>query len=402
MLTKAIRVVFLAGGLILSGCRVEMVADTQRGCVALDGVEDCRDAVALEFGRDDRHVVSSSPREGYRFTHWGRGDNYLFGGSTELSLVMDAAVMGEDLPDRTFFLEPRFAPICRTDYMGDIEVDYPYLDCNGEERTRPYSFTDVSDVEETYTIDILWYIDSNISHIRNGSFKSGEFAQSRIKLLNRVFRQSGVKIKFRTAGIVPVELSIAESPSSLDLLERMRDGRAPFESLLEHKQLHEADLVHALTNWRDGDEFCGHAYLSVIDTDENYQVGVTRCHEDIRTLAHELGHNLGLSHEIGTGNVSLMRYGKAFKGELARTIMSTDPHYDYSVSYFSSPRLTVFSPLNGQRTTIGTSDIDAVTALNKVRMDYARIRPKPAGNGVSVGAMTAEGFTPHRIPKAVH
>ncbi|GAB3275052.1 zinc-dependent metalloprotease family protein [Parahaliea aestuarii] len=367
--------VVIAVLLALAGCRVEIGVDEERGCVEVDNVQHCAD-LALDFRPGDRHAVAARPQRDFQFSHWRRGDRHLFGGSSEPRVVMDSAALGEDLPEGQFQLIPQFVPICNTDYSGHSRATHPYIDCYGDELNSFWSFADLSEVDVVHVVSVLFYVDRSIQEIAAGLLSPEELVRRQVTAVNRMLAQSGVHMKFGIAGVIPITLSPMGGVEPTDrVLNDMRDGSGAYRSLLSNKAVYEADLVHSFIHLSAEAEYCGQAYIGVVDALENYQIGVTACHWDAITLAHELGHNLGLDHELtsASDNLATFPFGRAWTRRGANTIMLSS---GVSLPYFSSPDLFVTNPLTGSSVQIGSSEVDAVRALNKVRLDYARIRPQ--------------------------
>ena len=51
--------------------------------------------------------------------------------------------------------------------------------------------------------------------------------------------------------------------------------------------------------------------------------------------------------------------------------------YASDILYFSTPERRMIDGLSGREYIVGDLDTDAVTAMNLVRLDYARLRPRP-------------------------
>ena len=205
---------------------------------------------------------------------------------------------------------------------------------------------------------------------------------------NAMFANSEAGISFRAVGYRQVDHVVSKLKTTLNL---MADQTAPFQDLEYQRVVAGADLVVFMDGFiNEDDDACGLAYplglglLGDFTSEEarnrysaNYAAGSKGKGEGCGsgTLAHELGHNLGLGHSRVEGKGTFpWSLGHGVKGSFL-TIMSYDTHFPDSVlvPLFSNPRLV---KCEGQPCGVDsaneTSGADSVKSLNAVRFQVAR------------------------------
>lgn len=167
-------------------------------------------------------------------------------------------------------------------------------------------------------------------------------AEHLFNVANDAISDSAIDLDLNLVALVPVEY-----PDSGDLANALDDltfGRHPaLADVASLRNQHQADLVTLLHPYAN-DGRCGIAWVTGFGTDGNlsgaaefgYSVVAASCSD--YTLAHELGHNLGLGHsrreDPGGGSLP---YGVGY---------GVDDHFVTvmaSPSLFSAPRLPRFS-----------------------------------------------------------
>ncbi len=172
-----------------------------------------------------------------------------------------------------------------------------------------------------------------------------------------------------------------------------------------------ADLVHLIA---DVTHVAGEAYLT-----GEYALTCANC--DSSTFAHELGHNMGLSHDRYVERAAILPFSYGYVNQQAfadgapesarwRTIMSyEDQCYDSSLSCnqlmrFSNPNQTYLGDPLGvpgdDRTSAVNGPADAVRMLNLTRHSVAGWRPRASRNQLTIPATLSQARPAVRTSRA--
>ncbi len=218
--------------------------------------------------------------------------------------------------------------------------------------------------EKIHVIDIAFIYSSSFSN-REKLMKNIRTAVLRA---NRIFARSNVNAKLRTVAVQPdykYNISLIEV-GLYKALRLMKD------ILSDVRSDYGADLLYALT---DRVSYCGLAFVRVtnqsqVSAAQNAVGGIyyegdygdSFCLGKSRTLAHEVGHNLGLTHnrEKGLGN-PFVSYGRGYKNKNIDdkdyvTVMGVSSGYLNRVDRFS-----IDSSDKGLQ--VGSSEANASKAL---------------------------------------
>lgn len=154
--------------------------------------------------------------------------------------------------------------------------------------------------------------------------------------LNQILANNELPVTVRVVQVA--EVNYTESATLLtDLTRFATEGDGHMDTVQVQKRRYKADIA-SLFVWSP-DKASGQAYL-VRGTNQN-AYSVTQIQWAVGILAHEIGHNLGCSHDRANASgtpAATYAYGYKFmaQGQSFRTVMAYPP--GMRVSYFSSPK----------------------------------------------------------------
>ena len=298
-----------------------------------------------------------------------------------------------DPPPEVVFKQMSKPDDCLTD-AGGFTGDYTYVTCDGilttDDIDYPYDPTNT----ETAIIDLLAVVDTNLDEeIEQLGLTQQQFVQKEIDYANKSFADSGIYIKLRLVGLKTVTV---QEGNLYRQIKTFAFGRTEFYELDDWQRDAEADIAFLFKKKPEEPIACGVAYYDQKRQEYKYRRGVSHCFQDTvfqdtevtryyeragDTFTHEIGHILGLDHNIESSSVTpifLFSYGYLVPGYDPNlsdewngygTIMS---YSDKGTGRFSDPGAQFVIPETGEAQLLGQSEYkktpsNAVDHLNRVR-----------------------------------
>lgn len=256
-----------------------------------------------------------------------------------------------------------------------VELDQQlFPECGGEiepaletkENAAPAVLDPTATIDSGDRLDILVVYTPAVKNFLGGDAQAQAFSQQAIDATNTTYINSNVRQRVRM--VHSAEYVFTETGNSSADLSSLRSN-ATVQAL---RDTHKADLVAMIAEVGD---VCGIAYLigGPSSSSSGYSLTARSCAVGNLTLSHEMGHNMGSTHnpENGSGGYFPYSYGHYVNGAF-RTVMSyTNPCTSGCVRrpYFSSP--DVF--YNGNATGIHDQR-DNVRSLNGTADNVANYR----------------------------
>ena len=239
------------------------------------------------------------------------------------------------------------------------------------------------------TIDILVVYTPSARAARGGTSAIEALIDLGVSETNQAYANSGAIQRLRL--VHKAEIAYVESGDMLTDLSRLRltaDGH--MDGVHSLRNTYGADLVHLIENSPDS---CGFAYImtNVSASFASSAFGITHytCVSPNYTFAHELGHNMGIHHDIhvtGSSTTGAFAYSRGYVNQAAfasgassskrwRDILAYNDQCTASgffctrVLYFSNPANTLTGDPMGHAATA-----DGVRTLNETRTTIANFR----------------------------
>jgi len=226
-----------------------------------------------------------------------------------------------------------------------------------------------------------------------------------ISLTNQIYRDSDVAITLRPVHHARVDYQASSADMYTVLDQLSSSGHPAFLHVPALRRQFGADLVVMFTPLHTQSDLCGLAnlggyrtmgdMLSFEESDNAYSLVAINCPVS-SALAHEVGHNMGLTHshrENGGGGTLPYATGYGVDGQFV-TVMATPSRFGNAarVARFSDPTARCESLPCGVHHTDAAFGADAVRALNLVKYQVASYMPTrvPSMSARKVGKIGGE------------
>jgi len=222
---------------------------------------------------------------------------------------------------------------------------------------------------------------------------------------NQAYERS--QINTRLALVATAEVSYNESGSMVDDLYRLqRTGDGYMEAVHNWRDSYAADMVSLI---QEASDYCGIAFLmtSLSSSFESHAFSVidSDCATGYYSFGHELGHNMGSTHDRANGDNALFDYSYGYWAAdySFRTIMAYNcPGGCTRVQNFSNPNVNYPSGPSGLPTGIAygsnpSQAADNARSINEASFTVANWRDSSTRKPAAPTALTAVANSPTQI-----
>lgn len=199
------------------------------------------------------------------------------------------------------------------------------------------------------TIDLLVaYTPDALARVGNSSTAMSELIRRILAYTNAAHSNSETGVTFSVVYIHPLTTNAADNFSSDLSSASFSDG--VWDELQTLRETYKSDIVSVLVGGTQGGTICGLGYTNGISgslaqsSPYMYNIVSIAPSCSFATITHELGHNLGCSHDRANATSAGFQpfsYGYSFTGKsrnVFHTVMATTSNIE--IPFFSSPLLT--------------------------------------------------------------
>lgn len=233
--------------------------------------------------------------------------------------------------------------------------------------------------KKTY-VDVMFLYSAGVEREAAGDVQT--LIDHKVAVTNKILTDSGLDFAIRN--VHSRKVSTSASDKSVEVLKRLTGNQAEFTGVTEERKEHGADMVVMLRPYAN-DGNCGVAWVGgwgrfgdmAGSKNSMYSHTSTNCGDYV--MAHELGHNMGLSHsrrQAPEGGTYPYATGYGVEGQFV-TVMAYSSAFRtrYKIYKFASPSLTCKGIPCGISQGDPVKGANAVATLRKTIPQIAKYLP---------------------------
>ena len=292
-------------------------------------------------------------------------------------------------------VSPEAFPSCGSEHHGGVIVPQintaAQLSADNDEQSNSNSTTS-NDQNASYTVDLLVVYTEAAKSGAGGQDAINALIESAVSSANTSYGNSEVSLNLRLVG--SEEVSYNESGTSSTDITRLQGSTDGYmDEVHTLRDNYKADLVALIVNDLSG---CGIAFLNSTQTSAfaPYGFSVTKrsCAVGNLSFAHELGHNMGASHDRDNSSGGAQPYSFGHRFGSWRSVMAYAP--GVRVTQFSNPEVNYNSEATGVPEAESDSANNAAT-IRLARASLAGIKTSsfPIAGQATLSGAAIEGVT---------